>query len=49
MNNNKYHLVENYFSTNLFQGIVQTYFDTVLQELLQKHPFVEAKGLFIIP
>jgi hypothetical protein len=43
----KYTLIENYFSTTIFQEIVQTYFDTVLGELLQKHSIVEAKGLFV--
>jgi hypothetical protein len=43
----KYTLVENYFSTNLFQETVQLYFDTVLQDLLQK-PIIDAKGLFLI-
>lgn len=47
MNNMKYTLIENYFSTSLFQEIVQTYFDTVLGELLQKHSIIEAKGLFV--
>lgn len=43
----KYTLIENYFSTSLFQKIVQSYFDTVLCELLQKHSIIEAKGLFV--
>lgn len=43
----KYSLIENYFSTSLFQEIVQSYFDTVLGELLTKHPITESKGLFI--
>lgn len=43
----KYTLIENYFSTSLFQEIVQTYFDTVLGELFHKHSVVEAKGLFV--
>ena len=43
----KYKLIEDYFETTLFQGIVQTYFDTVLGEILQKHPIIEAKGLFV--
>lgn len=44
----KYRLIEHYFETNLFQSIVQNYFDTVLQDLLVKYPITEAKGLFII-
>jgi hypothetical protein len=43
----KYKLIENYFTTSLFQEIVQTYFDTVLGEILQKHSLIEAKGLFV--
>ncbi len=43
----KYTLIEDYFETTLFQGIVQTYFDTVLVEILQKHSIIEAKGLFV--
>ena len=43
----KYSLVENYYVTNLFQEILQTYFDTVLKEILQKHSIIEAKGLFV--
>ncbi len=43
----EYKLIENYFTTSLFQEIVQTYFDTVLGELLQKHSIVEAKGMFV--
>jgi CRISPR-associated protein Csc3 len=43
----KYNLIENYFSTELFQETVQSYFDTVLGELFSKHSIVESKGLFI--
>jgi CRISPR-associated protein Csc3 len=42
-----YTLIEDYFTTSLFQQIVQTYFDTVLAEILQKHSIIEAKGLFV--
>jgi CRISPR-associated protein Csc3 len=42
----KYTLIEDYFSTSIFQEIVQTYFDTVLGEILQKYPIIDAKGLF---
>ena len=43
----RYFLTENYFSTSLFQEIVQKYFNTVFRELLLKHSIVEAKGLFV--
>ncbi|MDD4821914.1 MAG: hypothetical protein PHI48_05080 [Bacteroidales bacterium] len=44
----KYELIENYFQSDVMQNAVQTYFDTVLAELLKKHSMLEAKGLFII-
>jgi len=43
----KYILIEEYFQTQVFQDITQLYFDTVLQDILIKHPITEAKGLFV--
>lgn len=43
----KYTLIEEYFETQVFQDITQLYFDTVLPDILTKHPLTEAKGLFI--
>ena len=43
----KYTLIEEYFETQVFQDITQLYFDTVLQDILKKHPITEAKGLFV--
>ena len=43
----KYKLIEEYFETQVFQDITQLYFDTVLQDVLTRHPITEAKGLFV--
>ncbi len=44
----KYNLTEQYFKTDIFQNIVQQYFDTVLNGILNLKPIIQAKGLFFL-
>ena len=44
----KYQLIENYFETALFQGVVRDYFDTVLGNIIAKNAIISAKGLFMV-
>lgn len=44
----KYQLIENYFQTELFQRVVQDYFDTVLRQMIADNTTLPAKGLYIV-
>lgn len=43
----KYTLIENYFETELFQNVVQEYFNSVLKNIIAQNSCTQAKGLFI--
>ncbi|MEM7369559.1 MAG: hypothetical protein AAF587_13230 [Bacteroidota bacterium] len=44
----KYTLIGRYFTTPLFQSVVQEYFDTVLGTMIASDATLAAKGLFIV-
>lgn len=44
----KHQLVENYFETDLFQNVIQQYFDTILTKMISENTTLSAKGYFEI-